>query len=126
MTQDFFSDIVHSLSEDRSQVQKVAIDTLFSKDRDKLLKITDLTNDDLVWSTAFMAMMRYVADDFITDRKLKRNVYKFMEDVYSMRISLDRKGRVEIFEALKASELGMMQEMGVTPRGARPQVQGKL
>lgn len=97
-------------------LNKEVLDTLFSKDEEKLLMITDLDSDDLVWATGFQAMLRFMVDDFIRpfDRRLANKCYKFMQDVYKMRISKKRLGRTELFDAIKSqTTLEMAQNEGM-------------
>lgn len=94
------------------KLNKEVLDTLFSKDRDKLLMITDLSHNDIIWSTAFQAMLRFLVDDFIISAKQRNKCYKFMEDIYKMRISIDRKGRTELFDTIKAQTIIELQKDG--------------
>lgn len=120
---DFFNDIVGGMEEQGAKLNKEVLSHLFSKDRDKLLMITDLTPpDDIVWATSFQAMLRFLVEDFVDDRKLRNKCFKFMEDIYKMRISMNRKGRTELFDALKTqTTYEMAKEHGLMGR-----IRGKL
>jgi len=110
--QDEFDNIDEFMGSTGDKLNKEVMDTLFSKDREKLLMITDLSNNDIIWSTGFQAMLRFLVDDFIVERKLRRKCYKFMEDIYKMRVSIDRKGRTELFDAIKSQNYFEMQKEG--------------
>jgi len=111
---DFFDNIVSGTEESGAKLSKEVLKVLFSNEREKLLMITELSGDDLIWATAFQAELRFLVDDFIVSKKLRNKCYKFMEDIYKMRISKDRKGRSELFDALKAqTSVDLVKEQGL-------------
>ena len=107
--EDFMRQLMGENQNTGEKLNKEVLDTLFSKDKDKLLMITELSHNDIIWATAFQAELRFLVDDFIIDKRLRNKCYKFMEDIYKMRVSIDRRGRTELFDAIKAQtyfELG--------------------
>lgn len=111
---DFFADLISNTEDSSSRVNREVIKHLFSTNREQILMITDLDDKDLVWATAFQAELRFLVDDFITSKKLKEKCYKFMEDIYRMRISRRRAGRTELFDALKGQTVAdVLQNKGL-------------
>lgn len=102
---DVFNRIRSGQEDSGAKLNKEVLNHLFSNERAKLLMITDLSSDDLIWATAFQAELRFLVDDFITSKKLRNKCYQFMEDVYKMRISQKRLGRTELFDALKSQNI---------------------
>lgn len=118
----FFGDIVGGVEDTSSKLNREVLEHLFPKEHEKLLMISDLSEGDLVWVTCLVAELRFLVDDFITDRKLKKNCYRFIEDVIKMRISLQRKGRTELFDALKSQTTYEMAKEG----GLASRIKGRL
>ena len=115
---EFCGDVVSGVEQEGGRINKEVMDTLFSKEDDKVLMITEFSSDDLVWVTALQAELRFLVEDFITTKALRLKCQKFCSDVYKMRISKNRAGRTELFDALKAqtfiegmSKEGMMQRL---------------
>jgi len=112
--QDFFSQFSGVKEDASAKLNKEVLNHLFTQDRDKLLMITDFAPDDLIWVTGFQAELRFMVDDFITSKRLRNKCYKFMEDIYKMRISQKRLGRTELFDALKSQNIyNMAQDQGL-------------
>jgi len=110
MEDDIFSRITAGQEDASTKMMKEVVKNLFTDDRDRLLMITDLGDDDLIWATGFQAMLRFLVDDFIVEADLREKCYLFMEDIYKMRISRRRLGRSELFDALKSQNVYNMQE----------------
>jgi len=111
---DLFNQIQGGREDAGAKLNKEVLNHLFSNERSKLLMITDLDPDDLIWATAFQAELRFLVDDFIVSKKLRTKCYQFMEDVYKMRVSKKRLGRSELFDALKSQNIyNVAQEQGL-------------
>lgn len=108
-----FDDIIKTLNDESGNISKEISETLYSTKRDKLLMITDLSDDDIIWATGLQAMLHFVIEEFITDKRQKEQCMRMLDDVYKMRISRNRKGREEWFDAIKVTNIQEITNLGL-------------
>lgn len=89
-----------SKQEDKRIVLKQIMDNLFSSEPDKIIQTTRIKTHDLEWITPLELIKQFVVFDFC-DYKNSMKIQNAINMLYQSRVSINGKGRDEMFEALK-------------------------
>jgi len=103
---------IEAISDVKNQAIEKIIDNLFKDEETTIQRTTDLTDKDLIWATKLEIIHKFLVDQFIHDFRLKKRCYELKNSIYRIRVSKDRLGRTENFDALKAQvHLKTMQDI---------------
>lgn len=89
---------------EKDDITKQALKVLWSNEPSKIIQSTEFEKQDLVWVTALELVNHFVIKPFCFDRKKRDNFQEIINRIYQSRVSLDRKGRTELFESMKAEQ----------------------
>lgn len=84
------------------KLSKEVIDVLFSNDESKIIQSTEFNNEELRMATIFEMIDSFIISPYCYDEYHKDLWKTFKKRVYQMRVSKDRKGRTEMFDAIKS------------------------
>lgn len=95
-----FEDL-EDISEDTTKPIERIMDNLFKDEEAQIQRTTDLSPSDIIWASQFEIVDKILVEGFIYDRRQKEICKEIKNSLYRIRVSKDRKGRQEMFDALK-------------------------
>lgn len=98
---DLFAGIEGMLDNKNKAMDKV-IDNLYKDDEFTIQRTTDLSSKDLIWATKLELVCCFLVDEYVYDKELKARCKEIKNSIYRIRVSKDRLGRTENFDALKS------------------------
>lgn len=101
MTGDFFKNL-EVMSDMKNKAIEKIMDHLFKDDSSAIQRTTDLDERDLIWATKLEIIHEFLVDEFIYDPVLRDRCHNLKNSIYRIRVSKNRLGRAENFEALKS------------------------
>lgn len=84
------------------KLSKEIIDVLFSDNESKIIQSTEFDNQELRMATIFEMVDSFIISPYCFNTLDKERWKTFKKRVYQMRVSKDRKGRTEMFDAIKS------------------------
>ncbi len=100
------------LSDMKNRAIEKIMDNLFKDDPSAIQRTTDLGDKHLIWATKLEIIHEFLVDEFIYDHRLKARCTELKNSIYRIRVSKDRLGRTENFDALKSQlQVRNIQEM---------------
>lgn len=91
----------------KAELTKELMRHVFSEESSKIIQNTQIKEHELPTVYALEMMNHFLLKRFCMDKFLRQNFQAFIDRFYQARVSLDRQGRKELFDALKTESIGL-------------------
>jgi len=91
----------------KAEVTKEIIKNVFSDDSRKIIQNTEFKRDELPHVFALELVDHFVIKRFCGKKHLRDNFRSAIDMMYQARVSIERKGRIELLDTLKNEQIGL-------------------
>ena len=91
----------------KAEITKEIIKNVFSDDSGKIIQNTEFQRKEMPSIFALELVRHFVINRFCCKKHLRDNFNEAVDRMYQARVSIERKGRVELLDSLKNEQIGL-------------------